>query len=165
MHFLKYIHLSYFRLEILFYVPPIFKGSVLVFVLVCITLCPFSICNHLDEEDRVGCFALLSFLCLITVNFLWFFLTVSWAGLQFVIVVFPDHTHLHFSNLIYTTDEVFSENREDRKSCFCDHVKKTTQEINSANYCTGQQIEALVSHVIRGSDSCTDTPSELDMFS
>ena len=72
----------------------------------------------LNPPRRVGCFALLSFLCLITVNFLWFFLTVSWVGLQFVIVVFPDQTHLHFSDLINTTDEVFSENREDRKSCF-----------------------------------------------
>ena len=28
-----------------------------VFVLVCITLCPFLFCNHLDEEERTGCFA------------------------------------------------------------------------------------------------------------
>ena len=28
-----------------------------------------------------------------TVNVLWFFLKVPWVGLQFVIVVFPDHTH------------------------------------------------------------------------
>ena len=28
----------------------------LVFVLLCITLCPFQFCNHLDEEDRAGCF-------------------------------------------------------------------------------------------------------------
>ena len=37
---------------LLFYVPPIVcLGSVLVFVLVCITLCPFWFCNHLDEES------------------------------------------------------------------------------------------------------------------
>ena len=34
---------------------PLFVG---VFVLVCITLCPFYFCNHLDEEERAGCFAL-----------------------------------------------------------------------------------------------------------
>ena len=27
------------------------------FVLVCITLCPFWFCNHLEEEERAGCFA------------------------------------------------------------------------------------------------------------
>ena len=39
---------------------------------------------------------LLSFGCLITVNVLWLFLTVPWAGLQFVMVVFPDHSLLLF---------------------------------------------------------------------
>ena len=29
-----------------------------IFVLVCITLCPFLFCKHLDEEERAGCFAL-----------------------------------------------------------------------------------------------------------
>ena len=36
---------------------------------------------------------LLSFGCLVTVNVLWLNLTVAWVGLQFVIVVFHDHTH------------------------------------------------------------------------
>ena len=36
---------------------------------------------------------LLSFRCLVTVNVLRPFLTVSWVGMQCVIVVFPDHTH------------------------------------------------------------------------
>ena len=39
---------------------------------------------------------LLSFVCLVTVNVPGLFLTVPWVGLQFVIVVFPDHTHLLF---------------------------------------------------------------------
>ena len=37
----------------------------------------------------------LSSWCLVMVE--WFFLAVSWGCLQFVIVVFPDHTHLLFS--------------------------------------------------------------------
>ena len=42
---------------------PLFVGVLcLVFVLVCIILCPFKICNHLDEEDEGGCFALSAFL-------------------------------------------------------------------------------------------------------
>ena len=38
----------------------------------------------------------LSYGCLVTVIVLWLFLTVSWVGMQCVIVVFPDHTHLFF---------------------------------------------------------------------
>ena len=30
----------------------------------------------------------------------WLFLAVPWVGLQFVIVVFPDHTHYFFMNLV-----------------------------------------------------------------
>ena len=54
------------------------------------------VCNHLDGEERAGCFALLclSSLCLVIV--VWLFLTVPRVCLQFVIVVFPDHTHLLF---------------------------------------------------------------------
>ena len=39
---------------------------------------------------------LLSFGCLVIVNFLWHFLTVPCVGLQFVIVVFPAQIHLIF---------------------------------------------------------------------
>ena len=42
---------------------------------------------------------LLYYSCIVTINVLWLFLTVSWVGLQYVIVVFPDHTHLLFGNL------------------------------------------------------------------
>ena len=37
---------------------------------------------------------LLSYRCLVTFNVLKLFLTVPFVGLQFVIAVFPDHTHL-----------------------------------------------------------------------
>ena len=33
----------------------------LVFVLVCITLYPFKVCNHLDEEETTGCLAFIVF--------------------------------------------------------------------------------------------------------
>ena len=39
---------------------------------------------------------LLSYRCIVTINVLWLFLMVPWVGLQCVIVVFPDHTHLLF---------------------------------------------------------------------
>ena len=47
---------------LLSYVPTIVCGGfVLGFVLICITLCPFSFYNHLDEEERE---LILSFYCL-----------------------------------------------------------------------------------------------------
>ena len=30
-----------------------------VFALICITLCPFQFCNHLEEKERAGCFAFI----------------------------------------------------------------------------------------------------------
>ena len=55
--------------------------------LLCITVCPFLFCNHLEEEEKVG---------IVIINVLWVFLTVSWVGLQYVIVVFPDHIRILF---------------------------------------------------------------------
>ena len=51
---------------------------------------------------------LLSFGCLVTVNILWLFLTVPWVGLECVIVVFSDHTHLlYVERLIAFSQRVF----------------------------------------------------------
>ena len=41
---------------------PLFVGVLcFVFVLLCITLCHFLFCNHIDEEDRAGWFAFIVF--------------------------------------------------------------------------------------------------------
>ena len=54
--------------------------------------------NYLDEEEReLVAFLCLSPWCLMIV--VWLFLMVPWVCLQFVIVVFPDHTHLLFFKL------------------------------------------------------------------
>ena len=47
----------------------------------------------LTRKRELVALLLLSFGCLVTVNVLWFFLTVLWVGLQCAIVVCPDHTH------------------------------------------------------------------------
>ena len=67
-----------------------------VFVLLCITLCSFLFCNHLEEEEKAGCFVII-------VLQMYFYYRCAVAlprgavvGLQCVIVVFPDHTHLLF---------------------------------------------------------------------
>ena len=56
----------------------------------------FLVLNHLEEEERAGCFVFVVIECLVTVYVLLFFLTVPWVGLQCVIVVFSDHTNLLF---------------------------------------------------------------------
>ena len=67
-------------------------------------MCPFLFSNHLDGEERVGCFALFVYLvsrdCCVSLphdaaGFLWF-----------VIVVFPDHTHLLFTKRLVPKSRV-----------------------------------------------------------
>ena len=52
----------------------------------------------LKRMRKLVALILLSYRYLVTVNVLWVFLTVPLVGLQCVIVVFPDHTHLLFED-------------------------------------------------------------------
>ena len=76
---------------------PLFVGvlclSLFCYVLLCVH---FSFAIILKRKRKLVHVALLllSYRCIVTVNVLWLFLTVPWVGLQCVIVVFPDHTHL-----------------------------------------------------------------------
>ena len=54
----------------------------------------FLFCNHLEEEEGAGCFAFIVLRMSRYHNCSLLFLTVPWDGLQCVLVVFPDHTHL-----------------------------------------------------------------------
>ena len=47
----------------------------------------------LKRKRKLVDLLLLSYRCIVTINVLWLFLTVLWVGLQYVIVVFPDHPH------------------------------------------------------------------------
>ena len=49
------------------------------------------------RKRKLVAWLLLSYICIVSINVFWFFLTVPWVGLLYVIVVFPDHTHLLFS--------------------------------------------------------------------
>ena len=73
-----------------------------MFVFFCYAL----LCVHsrfaiiLKRKRKLVALLLLSYRCIVTtINVLCLFLTVPWAGLQCVIVVFPDHTHLLFYNV------------------------------------------------------------------
>ena len=50
----------------------------------------------LKRKRKLVTLLLLSYRCIITINVLWLFLTVPLVCLQYVIVAFPDHTHLLF---------------------------------------------------------------------
>ena len=80
----------------LMYLPLFEGGSVFVFVLLCITFSPFKFCNHLEEEERACCFALvvlrMSCYCKFSVTLLHG--AVGWSAV--CDCVFPDHTHLLF---------------------------------------------------------------------
>ena len=56
----------------------------------------FSFAIILKRKRKLIALLLLSYRCIVTINVLWLYLTVPWVGLQYVIVVFPDHAHLLF---------------------------------------------------------------------
>ena len=66
-----------------------------VFVLLCIIHSSFAI--TLKRKRKLVTLLLLSYRCIVAIHVLLLFLTVPWVGLQCVIVVFPDHTHLLFA--------------------------------------------------------------------
>ena len=79
---------------------PLFVGvlglSLLWYASLCV-LSSFSII--LKRKRELVTLLLLSYGCLVSLNILWLFLRVPWVGLQCVIVVFPDHTHLLFKSI------------------------------------------------------------------
>ena len=64
-------------------------------------LVAFQFCNHLAKEEIAGYFTFIVFLLLSAFGAMCLFLTMSWVGLQCVILAFPDHTFSSFSNYIY----------------------------------------------------------------
>ena len=77
---------------------PLFVGvlclSLFWYALLCV-LSSFAVI--LKRKRKLVALLLLSYRCIVTINTMWLFLTAPWVGLQYVIVVFPDHTHLLFN--------------------------------------------------------------------
>ena len=67
--------------------------SLFCYALLCV---PSSFAIILKRKRKTVVLLLLSYICIVTINVLRLFLMVPWVGLQHVIVVFPDHTHLLF---------------------------------------------------------------------
>ena len=65
-------------------------------------LCYASLCVHfsfaiiLKGKRKLVALLLLSYRFSVTIYVMWLFLTVPLVCLQCVVVIFPDHTHLHF---------------------------------------------------------------------
>ena len=53
--------------------------------------------SSFKNKGKLVAFLLLSYICIATIDVMWFFLTVPWVGLQYVI--FLDHTHLLVKNI------------------------------------------------------------------
>ena len=71
----------------------VMRLSLFCYALLCV-LSSFAII--LKRKRKLVSLLLLSYRRIVTVDVLWLFLTVPWVGLQHLIVVFPDHTHLRF---------------------------------------------------------------------
>ena len=73
---------------------PLYVGvmwlSLFCYALLCVH---YSFAIILKRKKKLVALLLLSYRCRVTVNIPWLFLMVPWVGLQFAIVVFPDHTH------------------------------------------------------------------------
>ena len=60
----------------------------------------------LKRERKLVDLLLLSYRCIVTINVLWLFITEPWVGLQCVMLVFPDHSHLPF--LVKTKTQLYT---------------------------------------------------------
>ena len=70
--------------------------SLLCYALLCV-YSSFTII--LKRKRKLVALLLLSYRCIVTINVMWFFLTVPCVGLSLIVVI-PDHTHLLFSDVI-----------------------------------------------------------------
>ena len=73
------------------------------YALLCVHFC-FAII--FKRKRKLVALLLLSYRCIITINVLWLFATVPWVGLQCVIVLFSDRTHLLFGTIEHLTTEI-----------------------------------------------------------
>ena len=77
---------------------PLFVGVLFLYLICYALLCVHSsFATILKRKRKLVALVLLSYRCIVNINILWLFLTVSRAGLQCVIVVFPDHTHFLYA--------------------------------------------------------------------
>ena len=80
--------------DLLFNVLPVLCLFLFCYALLCV-LSSFAII--LKKKRKLVTLLILSYRCIVSINVLWLFFTVPWDGLQYVNLLFPDHTY--FSKL------------------------------------------------------------------
>ena len=107
-----------------------------VFVLLCITLCPFLFCNYLEEGKKAGCFAIdvlqmyCYYKCYVALHH------GVWGCLQYVIVVFPDHTYLILcQEVFFNFSQTFTTLRLIKKNVCFNHTNSRSQsQVNNLKF-------------------------------
>ena len=70
---------------------PLFEGVLCLYLFCYALLCVHSsFAIILKRKRKLVALLLFTYRCIVRINVLWFFFTVPWVGLQYVIVVFPD---------------------------------------------------------------------------
>ena len=76
---------------------PLFVAVLCVSLFCCALLCVnTSFAIILKSKKKLVALLVLSYICIVTINVMWLFLTVPWVGMMCMIVVFPDHTQILF---------------------------------------------------------------------
>ena len=91
----------------------------------------------LKRKRKLVALLLLSYRCIVTINVMWLFLTVPWVGLQCVILVFPDHTHLLFGAVLLVITDFLQEVCVVRWLCLA--LLQRVQGSNISEYCRHYQ--------------------------
>ena len=89
---------------------PLFVGMCLSLFCYALLFVHASFAIILKWKRKMVALLLLSYRCIVTVNVLWLFITVPWFGLQYVNMVFTDHTYLflvHLNNDILTVRSLY----------------------------------------------------------
>ena len=73
---------------------PLFVGVLYLYLFCYALLCVHSsFAIILKRKKTLVALLLLCYICIVTINVLWLFVTAPWVGLQCVIVVYLDHSH------------------------------------------------------------------------
>ena len=88
---------------------PLFVGVLCLYLFCYALLCVYSSFTIIMKKKRKPvALLLLSYRCIVTIIVMSLFLTVPWIGLQCVVVVFSDHTHLLFGDGCWHPDSILT---------------------------------------------------------
>ena len=86
--------------------------------------CYALLCVHysfaIKRKRKLVALLILSYRFIFTITVMWLFLATPWVGLQYVIVVFPDHTHFSLLevDVSYLNHFHYNFTNKKRRKCF-----------------------------------------------